>query len=218
MKTLQASREADSPYAWTRLWAALALVTIGGSGMYSMAVVLPPLQVEFVIARADASLPFTFTMIGFGLGGVLMGRLSDRFGVIVPVLVGAVSLALGFVTAGFSQNLLQFTAVHGLLIGVGTSGTFVPLVADITLWFTRRRGIAVAIVMSGNYLAGTVWPPIMQHFIDTAGWRATYIGTGVFCLLSMPLLALALRRRPPAIADLAVSGAGAPHARIAAVN
>jgi MFS family permease len=207
MKTLQTSHDADSPYAWTRLWVALALVTIGGAGMYSMAVVLPPLQEEFGIARADASLPFTLTMIGFGLGSVLMGRLSDRFGVIVPVLVGAASLALGFVTAGYSQNLLQFTAVHGLLIGVGTSGTFVPLVADITLWFTRRRGIAVAIVMSGNYLAGTVWPPLMQHFIDTAGWRATYMGTGLICLFAMPLLALALRPKPPAIAAIAPAGA-----------
>src|SRR2546428_3761932 len=210
--TLRTSVEADSPSAWRRLWVALALVTIGGSGMYSMAVVLPPLQAEFGIARADASLPFTLTMIGFGLGSVLMGRLSDRFGVIVPVLVGSVSLALGFVTAGFSQNLLQFTAIHGLLIGIGTSGSFVPLVADITLWFTRRRGIAVAIVMSGNYLAGTVWPPLMQHFIDTAGWRATYMGTGVICLFAMPLFALALRRKPPAIAGLAPAGAGPPGA------
>jgi len=213
MTTLRTSDEAESPYAWTRLWVALALVTIGGSGMYSMAVVLPPLQEEFGIARADASLPFTLTMIGFGLGSVLMGRLSDRFGVIVPVLVGSVSLALGFVTAALSQNLLQFTAVHGLLIGVGTSGTFVPLVADITLWFTRRRGIAVAIVMSGNYLAGTVWPPLMQHFIDTSGWRATYIGTGVFCLIAMPLLALALGRKPPAIAELTASEAATAQAR-----
>src|SRR6266851_7309578 len=213
MTTLRTSDEAESPYAWTRLWVALALVSIGGSGMYSMAVVLPPLQAEFGIARADASLPFTLTMIGFGLGSVLMGRLSDRFGVIVPVRVGSVSLALGFVTAALSQNLLQFTAVHGLLIGVGTSGTFVPLVADITLWFTRRRGIAVAIVMSGNYLAGTVWPPLMQHFIDTAGWRATYIGTGVFCLLAMPLLARVLRRKPPAIAELTASEAATAQAR-----
>ena len=209
MRTLQASEETESPYAWTRLWAALALMTIGGAGMYSMAVVLPPLQAEFGIERANASLPFTLTMIGFGLGGVLMGRLSDRFGVIVPVRVGSVSLGFGFIAASFSQNLLQFTAVHGLLIGVGTSGTFVPLVADITLWFTRRRGIAVAIVMSGNYLAGTVWPPLMQHFIDTAGWRATYMGTGLICLFAMPLLALALRRKPPAIAGLAPAGAGA---------
>jgi len=79
MRTLRTSHGADSPYAWTRLWIALALMTIGGSGMYSMAVVLPPLQAEFGIARGDASLPFTLTMIGFGFGGILMGKLSDRF-------------------------------------------------------------------------------------------------------------------------------------------
>src|SRR5882724_10583998 len=213
MRTLETSHGADSPYAWTRLWVALALMTIGGSGMYSMAVALPPLQAEFAIPRGDASLPFTLTMIGFGLGGVLMGRLSDRFGVIVPVLIGSVSLGIGFIAASFSQNLFQFTAVHGLLIGVGTSGTLVPLVADITLWFTRSRGIAVGIVMSGNYLAGTVWPPLMQHFIDTSGWRATYIGTGAFCLIAMPLLALALRRKPPAIAGLTASEAATAQAR-----
>jgi len=180
--------------------------------MYSMAVVLPPLQAEFGIARSEASLPYTLTMIGFGIGGVLMGKLSDRFGVVVPVLIGSVCLALGFIAAGFAQNLFQFAAVHGLLIGLlGTSGSFVPLVADTALWFVRRRGIAVAIVMSGNYLAGTVWPPLMQHFIDTAGWRATYLGTGLFCLATMPLLALALRRKPPAIADMPLPGAAPPH-------
>jgi len=207
MNTLQASRVADSPYAWTRLWVALALMTIGGAGMYSMAVVLPPLQAEFGSARADASFPFTLTMVGFGLGGVLMGKLSDRFGVIVPVLLGSACLAMGFVAAGFAQNLFQFSAAHGLLIGVGTSGTFVPLVADITLWFARRRGIAVAIVMSGNYLAGALWPPLMQHFIDTSGWRSTYMGTGLVCLVAMPLLALALRGKHPPVAELASSAA-----------
>jgi len=197
----QASQHAESPYAWGRLCAALALMTISGAGMYSMAVVLPPLQAEFGIARSDASFPYTLTMIGFGIGGVLMGKLSDRFGVMVPVLVGSACLGLGFIAAGYAQNLFQFAAAHGLLIGLlGTAGSFVPLVADTALWFTRRRGIAVAIVMSGNYLAGAVWPPLMQHFIDAAGWHATYIGTGVFCLATMPLLALAFRRKPPAIA------------------
>jgi MFS family permease len=192
----------ESSYAWLRLWIALALMTIGGSGMYSMSVALPPLQAEFGIARATASLPYTLTMIGFGIGGILMGKLSDRFGVQAPVFTGAACLSLGFLSAGFSQNLWQFSAAQGLLIGLlGTSATFVPLVADISLWFTRRRGIAVAVVMSGNYLAGTVWPPIMQYFIDHSGWRATYIGTGVFCALAMPPLALALKRKPPAIAD-----------------
>ena len=198
--------QAESSYAWIRLAVALALMTLGGAGMYSMAVALPPLQAEFGIARGEASLPFTLTMLGFGVGGIFMGRLADRFGVIVPVMIGAMCLALGFTAAGFAQNLAQFAAIHGLLIGFGTSGTFVPLVADITLWFTRRRGIAVAIVMSGNYLAGTVWPPIMQHFIDSDGWRPTYIGTGLVCLVAMPPLALALRRKPPAIAGLSRAG------------
>jgi MFS family permease len=198
------SRDHESAYAWTRLGIALALMTIGGSGMYSMSVVLPPLQAEFGIARATASLPYTLTMIGFGVGGILMGRLSDRFGVRVPVFIGAVCLSLGFIAAGLSQDLWQFSAAQGLLIGLlGTAANFVPLIADISLWFTRRRGIAVAVVMSGNYLAGTVWPPLMQYFIDHSGWRATYIGTGVFCAIAMPLLALALKRKPPAIADAA---------------
>jgi len=200
MTNTSASAHGESAYAWIRLAVALALMTIGGSGMYSMAVALPPLQAEFGIDRSLASLPYTLTMIGFGVGGILMGRLSDRFGVRAPVFTGAVCLALGFVAAGSSQSLLQFSAAQGLLIGLlGTSATFVPLVADIALWFTRRRGIAVAVVMSGNYLAGAVWPPLMQHFIDSAGWRATYIGTGVFCAVAMPLLALALKGKPPAI-------------------
>ena len=201
---------AESPYAWARLVAALALMTIGGAGMYSMAVVLPPLQAEFGVARSDASLPYTLTMIGFGLGGIVMGKLSDRFGVIVPVLIGAAALGSGFVAAGSAANLLQFNLAHGLLIGfLGVSASMVPLIADVSLWFTRRRGIAVAIVMSGNYLAGAVWPPLMQHFIDSAGWRPTYLGTGAFCLLAMPLLALVFRRKPPAIADLAPGAASA---------
>jgi MFS family permease len=203
----------ESPYAWARLGIALALMTIGGSGMYSMSVVLPPLQAEFGIDRAQASLPYTLTMIGFGIGGILMGKLADRFGVRAPVFTGAVCLALGFIAAGLSHGLLQFSAAQGLLIGLlGTSATFVPLVADISLWFTRRRGIAVAIVMSGNYLAGAVWPPLMQYFIDHSGWRATYIGTGVFCLITMPLLALALKGKPPAIAESAASAARAKSA------
>jgi MFS family permease len=197
----------ESPYAWARLAAALALMTVGGCGMYAISVVLPLVQAEFSVARSDASLAYTFTMIGFGLGGILMGRLSDRYGVIVPVIIGALGLCTGFVAAGTAGSLWQFDLAQGLLIGLlGTSATFAPLVADISLWFTRRRGIAVAICISGNYLAGTVWPPLIQHYIEAAGWRQTYIGIGVFCLAAMLPLALALRRRPPAL-ELPQAGA-----------
>jgi MFS family permease len=210
-------RDVESPYAWTRLAVSLLLMTIGGCGMYSVAVVLPRIQAEFGVARGDASLPYTLTMIGFGIGGILMGRLSDRFGVMVAVLVGTLGLGAGFIAAGAATSLWQFSVAQGVLIGLlGTSATFVPLVADTSQWFTRRRGIAVAICMSGNYTAGAVWPPILQYFIDSAGWRPTYVGVGVFCLLSMLPLALVLRRRPPAVEPSVTPSAPAPGQPVAA--
>lgn len=188
----------DSRYAWMRLIVTLALMTIGSGGMYIVSVVLPSVQAEFGVARADASLPYTAMMIGFGVGGILMGRLADRFGVMVPVLIGAVGLAAGFWAAGSASNIWWFSVAHGVLIGLlGCSATFAPLVADTSLWFERRRGIAVAVCASGNYVAGAIWPPIVQHFIEAVGWRHTYFGIGAFCAISLPLLALMMRPRPP---------------------
>ncbi|MGI9025638.1 MAG: MFS transporter [Burkholderiaceae bacterium] len=206
---------ADSRYAWLRLLATLGLMTIGSGAMYIVVVVLPPVQAEFGIARADASLPYTLMMVGFGVGGVFMGRLADRYGVMIPVLIGAGGLGAGFVAAAFSGGITGFAIAHGLLLGLlGSSATFAPLVADTSLWFVRRRGIAVAICASGNYVAGAIWPPIVQHFVEAIGWRQTYIWLGVFCVVTMPLLALALRPRPPALrAETIVSRAGTSSVR-----
>jgi MFS family permease len=192
--------EADSAYAWMRLAAALALSTVGGVGMWAVVVALPSLQSEFGVARSAASLPYTLTMIGFGLSGIVMGRLSDRFGILLPIVIGTVALTIGFIVASLSGGLWQFALAQGILIGVGSSTTFAPLLADTSLWFTRNRGIAVGIVASGNYLAGTLWPPVVQYFIAHAGWRHTYFGIGLFCVVTMlPLAAVAFRRKPPLI-------------------
>jgi MFS family permease len=202
---------ADSRYAWTRLVVTLALMTIGSSAMYVVAVVLPAVQAEFGVARADASLPYTLMMVGFGLGGIVMGKMADRFGVVWPLWIGAVGLGAGFVLAGLSGSVLSFALAHGLLLGlVGSSTTFAPLVADTSLWFVRRRGIAVAICASGNYLAGAVWPPIVQHFVEQVGWRQTYIGLGVFCAVTIPVLALFMRPRPPAAVAAPARRGGGP--------
>lgn len=204
----------ESAYAWARLLVSLLLMTIGGAGMYVAAVVLPAVQRDFSVVRADASFPYTLTLIGFGIGGILMGRLADRFGVMLVALTGAVGLGLGFVLAGLSTSLWQFSLAHGLLIGLlGTSATFAPLVADTSLWFSRRRGIALAICMSGNYLAGAVWPPVMQYFIDSVGWRQTYFGLGLFCLLTMAPLALFLRRPAPSSTAAAAAAPALKSAR-----
>ena len=187
----------ESAYAWARLSAALLLSAIGGVGMWSVIVVLPAVQAEFGVGRSAASLPYTVTMICFGFGGIVLGRLSDRFGIMVPVAGGAISLALGYAAASMATSLWLFILAQGLLVGVASSATFAPLLADTSLWFTRRRGIAVAIIACGSYLAGTVWPPVVQHFIERAGWRWTYLGIAVFCVATMVPLSLALRRRSP---------------------
>ncbi len=189
------AREIDSSYAWLRLSVAVLLSTIGGVGMWSVVVALPTIQAEFGVDRAAASLPYTLTMLGFAGGGVVMGELADRFGITVPIVVSTLALCAGYVAVGHAASLWQVAIAHGLLIGSGCSATFAPLMADISHWFTRRRGIAVAVAASGNYLAGTIWPPLVQHFIASSGWRATYIGIGLFCLVTMLPLSLMLRRR-----------------------
>lgn len=210
MSSKPSLKDDASPYAWARLAVSLALMTISGCSMYAVVVVLPAVQAEFGVARADASLPYSLTMIGFGVGGLFMGRLADRFGVMVPLLIGAVSLGLGFAVAGTAGNIWTFSMAHGVLIGLfGSSAMFAPLIADTSLWFTRRRGIAVAICASGNYLAGAVWPPVVHHFVAIHGWRNTYQGIALFCLVTLSVLALFLRRRPPVVASRAASSAEA---------
>ncbi|HEX2943295.1 MAG TPA: MFS transporter [Rhodopila sp.] len=202
-------RDVDSPYAWLRLVIAILLSAIGCVGMWSVVVVLPAVQAEFHVDRAAASMPFTLTMIGFGVGGVVTGRLADRFGVMLPMMIGAVSLGAGFLLASLSSGLAQFSAAY-LLIGLlGVAATYVPLLADVSRWFERRRGIAVALCASGNYLAGSLWPPVIEALTRAHGWRVTHAIVGIFCLVVMPLLALLLRGRPPAHAPHHVAAASA---------
>jgi MFS family permease len=201
----------DSRYAAMRLLATLVIMTLGASGMYVVPVMLPAVQAEFGVARADASVPYSLLMIGFGVGGLLMGRLADRFGVMVPLVLGAAGMGVGMVGAGMATHMWTFNLAHGLFIGLlGSSATFSPLLADTSLWFVKRRGIAVAICASGNYLGGAIWPPIVQHFVETAGWRQAYIGMGIVCSVSMMLLAVAfMRRRPPLASPAAAHGGSA---------
>jgi len=164
-------------------------------------------QADFGVTRSAASFPYTLTMLAFGFGSIAAGRLADRFGIVTPVVASTLLLSAGYIGAASSGSLWHYTLAQGVLIGAGSSSTFAPLLAHISLWFTRRRGIAVAIVASGNYLAGALWPPVVQHFIETVGWRQTYFGIGVFCGVSMLSLSLLLRRPPPKDAS-ATAGAG----------
>jgi MFS family permease len=188
----------DSAYAARRLFITLLLMTLGGSSMYVVSVVLPEVQKEFGISRADASLPYTLMMLGFGAGGLAMGKLADKWGVHVALWIGAVGVGSGFILAGMASNIWWFALAHGLLMGLlGSSSTFAPLLADTSLWWDKRRGIAVAVCASGNYLAGSIWPALAQQGVELLGWRETYIWIGIVCGLGMLGLSFLMRQRPP---------------------
>jgi MFS family permease len=178
--------------------------------MWSVVVALPVFQADFGVDRADASLPYTMAMIGFAAGAVLIGWLADRIGIVGAVLFGAISLAAGFAISAIAPNVWQFALVH-LLIGLGSSATFAPLIADISHWFNRRRGIAVAVCASGNYLGGAIWPPLVNFLIASVGWRHSQIVIGCICLAVILPTTLVMRRQVSASAAAANNAAMATH-------
>ncbi|WP_428649919.1 MFS transporter [Roseibium sp.] len=198
----------DGPYAWFRLAISILLSTLGGAGMWAVVIVLPAVQQDFGIDRAGASLPYTATMIGFAAGNYLLGRFVDRYGIVLPVIASAFSLSAGFALAALAPNIWMFTLLQGVLIGLGTSATFGPLVADISHWFVKRRGLAVACAACGNYFAGVLWPSFIQWSLTTTDWRGAYLQIAVICLVTMIPLALILRRPPPETAFSGAAGSG----------
>ena len=139
----------DSRAAWRRLTIALAIGAVGSIGMWSVVVALPKVQAEFGGTRGAASLAFTLAMLGFGIGGIATGRLADRFGIVPAIGMGIVSLLCGYLAAGASTALWQFTLVH-FFIGIGSSATFAPLMAEAShcSYPSRHRVSSASATMS----------------------------------------------------------------------
>ncbi|MGB3507375.1 MAG: MFS transporter [Xanthobacteraceae bacterium] len=182
----------DSRKAWVRLAIAVLIGSIGSVGMWSVVVALPVVQVEFGASRGAASLAFTMVMLGFGLGGVGTGKIMDRFGIVTAIGIGIAAMGLGYVGIGYATALWQVIVLH-LLIGLGSSATFGPLMTEASHWFDRYRGLAVTIAASGNYVGGAIWPPIFSWGIQSFGWRSTHITVGIFVAIAMTLVTLVLR-------------------------
>ncbi|MFP7569533.1 MFS transporter [Marivita sp. S2033] len=186
----------DSRYAWLRLGITLLIAVMGNVGMWAIIVVMPEVQTEFGAGRGEVSLAYTLTMIGFALGNYYVGRAVDRFGVTTSLIACAVTLALGYILAALSPSLLILSALQ-FVIGFATACSFGPLIADISQWFLKRRGIAVAIAASGNYLSGAIWPLILGNLAGGESWRWSYTALGILTLIIIPPLALMLRTRVP---------------------
>ncbi|WP_249780305.1 MFS transporter [Bradyrhizobium sp. dw_411] len=182
----------DSRRAWTRLAVAVLIGSLGSVGMWSVVVALPVVQTEFAASRGTASLAFTMVMLGFGAGGVLTGKITDRYGIVTAIGLGVGLLGLGYIGAGMSPSIWQFIITH-LVIGLSASATFGPLMAEASHWFSRYRGLAVTIAASGNYIGGTIWPPLVNFGMETIGWRTTHIAIGIFTVIAMALALVWLR-------------------------
>lgn len=190
--TISKLSETDSRYAWVRLIVTVIVSMIASAGMWAIVVIMPAVQVEFAVSRADASLPYTLNMIGFALGNFAIGRAVDRFGVSLSLVLAALGIAAGLGLAISSHSILMLS-LSQFLVGFASAVGFGPLMADISHWFVRRRGIAVALVASGNYLAGAFWPILLADVLTQNGWRAAYIVLMVATLAGIIPLALLLR-------------------------
>jgi len=185
-------------YPLIRLATVLALMTLGCSAMYAGVMVLEPLALELDTGRGNSSLIYGTFMIGFALGGVVMGQLADRMGIMIPALIGSLALPAGFYLAAHASSILEICLAFSLLCGfLGSSFSMAPLIADISHWFSRRRGLAVGIAFSGSYVAGAIWPPILQRMFDAQGWRESFVDLALLTLILMALLSLLLYPRSP---------------------
>ena len=184
----------DSFYSLSRLIITLFIAIVGNAGMWGIVVIMPNLGEEFQVTRSVLSIPYTLTMLGFALGNVFLGRIVDRFGITKAIILASLLNAVGYVCASIFDSFLALAFFH-LFIGIGTAVSFGPLLADISLWFKKYRGIAVAITASGNYISGAIFPILLGGLISDYGWRISYFLLALSCIIIILPASFFLRRR-----------------------
>ena len=178
----------DSSHSWFRAFLLFILAVIGTVGMWSVVVFIPEIEKEFKVDRGTSSLLYASTMIGFGFGTVIIGKIFDKHGIKKPIVIASISLIISYYLYSISLyfwNLLFLQA----FMGFAAAAFFGPAMADITNFFNNRRGLALSIVASANYVAGASWPLLISYVLNFVDWRTTHFWISIFCLVSMlPIL------------------------------
>jgi MFS family permease len=204
------SRSIEQPYGWVVALASMAMMAVGAGATYLVVVALKPIAAEFGWPRAVPSLCYSLALLGAGFGGLFWGSVADRIGMVRPALLGGCMVALGAWLASMADSVLTLYVAHGLFIGLLGNGVFIaPLLANITRWFDRRLGMAVAVVATGQSMAGAVWPPILRYLTDAYGWRQAFFAYAVIALVMLLPLGLVLRAPPRMTATSALRGGDA---------
>lgn len=197
--------------------AGIALVTMlmaYGTGWIT-AVALTDIAADSGGTRSIPALASSLAWFGGGVGGILMGQIAERVGTRRVVMVGASMVALGLAISTLGSPWPLWVG-HGLFIGlIGLGGINAPLYVYVSRWFDRRRGSALALISSGSYLAGAIWPPLFERAVATIGWRETMLWYGLIELLViLPLAAIFFKPPPEAVATTAARGASAEPERV----
>ena len=195
--------------SWTAALAALGVLSVAYGAPLLVVVALKPIAAELGTARSVPAAAISLLWLGSGAGGIGMGWIAERIGVLWTVLFGSAMMALGLVLSA-SGGAWMLLLGHGLFVGLlGNAGMFAPLVTYVSRWFDRRRGTALALIASGQYVAGAIWPGLFERGVDAFGWRPTMMLFAVLQLaLIAPVAAVLLRRPPPEAHGAAAAGRG----------
>ncbi len=189
---------AERHYPVLVLIAAVGMILINGSALYTIAVGLKPIAMDFGWPREVPSLAYSLAYVGGGVGGILMGHVLDRWGMGIPATLSALMIGTGELLLHRMDAAWQLYGVYFLMVGMFGQGALAPpLMAYVIRWYEHRRGMAIGIVASGQSLAGIVWPPVLSFLIATWSWRTTYLWGGLLILAVNLPLSLILHRRPP---------------------
>jgi MFS family permease len=193
----QRAASIESRASWTAACITLAILSISYGAPLLVVVGLKPIQEALGTDRSVVALAGALVWVGTGLGGIMMGWLADRIGIRSTVCFGAVMMAAGLALSSTGSVWALYVG-HGLLIGLfGNGAIYAPLVVYVTRWFDRRRGSALALISSGQYIAGVVWPSVFERGIALYGWRMTMLAySAVVVAVILPLTLLCLRPSP----------------------
>ncbi len=192
-------RGIETGQSWLIACVALLVLSIAYGAPLVTVVALQPIAAEFGTQRAAPALAVSLTYIGSGMGGIVMGWVAGRIGMRYVGIVCGLMIALGLFLAS-RGGLYRLYACNLLLLGLlGGAGMFSPTIAYVTRWFDRRRGSAVALVSSGQYVAGAIWPVLLQIGIDRYGWRRAMMLYGILIAVTVPALTGFFYRRPPEV-------------------
>ena len=175
---------------------ALVIGLVANAGMWAVVVIMPAVEAEFALTRAETSLPYMLSMLGYGLGNFTIGRWVDRVGIATALIGASFGIAVSFFAATQASDIGVLAAVH-FVLGLFAAVGFAPLMSDISHWFLKWRGTAMALVASANYLSGAVWPTVLAGVLAQSGWRAVYLTLAVITVVVVPFLAMLLRRQVP---------------------